>query len=116
MILILFESLNDSNNQCQLCTETSCTEEDDEGMIKCSKCKRAVHFRCTKLPFYQLRLFFTKSYRTYVCVNCGTVPEEFQKFCQNQEENLFEQLKREVDACENIIKVQNENQEKANKS
>ena len=99
------ESLNDSNNQFPLCTETSCTEEDDERMIKCSKCKRAVRFMCTKLPFYQLRLFFTKSYRAYVCVNCVTVPEEFQKLCKNQEENLFEQLKKEVGACENIIKM-----------
>ena len=51
--------------------------------LKCSKCKRAVHFTCKKLPLYQLRLFFTKSYRAYVCVNCVTMPKEFQKLCKN---------------------------------
>ena len=40
--------------------------------------ERAVHFVCTKFPTYQLKLFYTKNYRGYICVNCVKVPDEFQ--------------------------------------
>ena len=46
------------------------------------------------------------------CVNCVKVPDEFQQLFNKQEERLFEKRQREVEACENIIKVQRENEEK----
>ena len=36
---------------------------DNDRKIKCSKCKRSVHFICTNLPMYQQHLFHTKNYR-----------------------------------------------------
>ena len=106
------ESLDESNNNNQVCTESFCMDNDDSKTIKCTKCKRAVHYLCTKLPMYQLRLFFTKNYRGYICINCVKVPDEFQETFKKQEENLIEQYKREVSACENIIKIQKENENK----
>ena len=108
------ESLDESNNNNQVCTESFCMDNDDSKTIKCTKCKRAVHYLCTKLPMYQLRLFFTKNYRGYICINCVKVPDEFQETFKKQEENLIEQYKREVSACENIIKIQKENENKLN--
>ena len=103
------ESSDDQNHSNQ-CTESRCIAGDDERKIVCSKCKRAVHFVCTKLPTYQLKLFYTKNYRGYICVK---VPDEFQQLFNKQEERLFfEKCQREVEACENIIKVQRGNKEK----
>lgn len=106
------ESPDNQNNMNQVCTESRCTDGDAEKKIVCSKCKRAVHFVCTKLPTYQLKLFYTKNYRGYICISCVKVPEEFQQVFNKQEERLFEKCQREVEACENIIKVQRENEEK----
>ena len=62
---------------------------------------------------YQLRLFFTKkNYRGYICVNCVKGPDEFQETFKKQEKNLIKQYKREVSACENIIMIQKENENK----
>ena len=38
--------------------------------------------------------------------------DEFQETFKKQEKNLIEQYKREVSACENIIKIQKENENK----
>ena len=103
---------SDDQNHSNQCTESRCIAGDDEKKIVCSKCKRAVHFVCTKLPTYQLKLFYTKNYRGYICVNCVKVPDEFQQLFNKQEERFVEKCQREVEACENIIKVQRENEEK----
>ena len=104
------ESSDDQNHNNQ-CTESRCIAGDDEKKIV-SKCKTAVHFVCTKLPTYQLKLFYTKNYRGYICVNCVKVPDELQQLFNKEEERFFEKCQREVEACENIIKVQRENEEK----
>ena len=57
------ESLDGSICASKVCTQEKCIGGDDENKITCNKCKRAVHFVCTKLPLYQLKLFFTKDYR-----------------------------------------------------
>ena len=96
----------------QVCTQSCCTDYENDRKIKCVKCKRLVHFVCTKLPLYQLRLFFTRNYRSFVCENCVEIPEEFRTNYSNQEESIVNQYKREVKACENIIMVQKENESK----
>ena len=70
--------LDDSNSKTVVCTESSCIDDDND-----TKCKRSVHFLCTNLPIYQLRLFFTKNYRGFICVNCVQVSEEFQEIFKN---------------------------------
>ena len=106
------ESLDESNNNNQVCTESFCINDDNGRKIKCTNCKQAVHYLCTKLPMYQLRLFFTKNYCGYICVSCVKVPDEIQETFKKQEENLIEQYKRVVSACKNIIKIQKENENK----
>ena len=89
------ESSDDQNHTNQ-CTELRCIAGDDEKKVICSKCKRAVHFVCTKLPTYQLKLFYTKNYRGYICVNCVKMPDEFQQLFNKQEERFFEKCQREI--------------------
>ena len=52
-----------------LCT-ANCGIPSDTHMIDCNKCDRYTHFRCTKLPNYQISQFMSKGYRKYVCPNC----------------------------------------------
>ena len=103
---------NKSTNNNQVCNESRCVDGDEDQKIKCGKCKRSVHFACTNLPIYQLRLFFTKNYRSYICANCVYVPPEFQERFNNQREMINDHYKKEIRACENIIMVQKENEKK----
>ena len=49
----------------------------DEAII-CGECSVAVHFKCSKLPAYQIHRFLTaRNYRKYVCENCCSVPKYF---------------------------------------
>ena len=52
---------SDDQNYSNQCTESRCIAGDDEKKIVCSKCKRAVHFVCTKLPTYQDFMLFERS-------------------------------------------------------
>ena len=61
---------------------------------------------------YQLRLFHTKNYRGFICVNCIEVPDEFREMLKNQGESMIDTDKREIKACENIIMVQKDNESK----
>ena len=99
-------------SKAKVCSETNCIDGDEDKKIKCTKCKRLVHFACTNLPIYQLRLFFTKSYREFICVSCVEIPEEFKEKFERQETNTVATLKREIHACESIIMVQRENESK----
>ena len=111
-----------STNTAQLiCTITECTDDQDADSLQCSKCKRMVHYRCTKLPAYQIHLFKTrlknKSYR-YQCQNCVEVPQDLLDLIPNRErshssrktEKEIENLKRDIKGCENLIKHQEENE------
>ena len=80
----------------QLCTESCCVDGDGDRKVKCSKCKRSVHFICTNLPMYQLRLFHTKNYQGFICVNCIEVPDEFGEMLKNQGESMSDTYKREI--------------------
>ena len=56
--------------------------ENSKFMLACSKCKRLTHYRCTKLPAYQVTLFMKKGYRLYVCSLCvGEIDEEILGNC-----------------------------------
>ena len=57
-----------------MCTPNSCEKDEDEHVLECVDCHRCVHYRCTKLPLYQLQLFLTTGYRRYKCINCVEVP------------------------------------------
>ena len=53
-----------------VCTHQKCQEDDGLNRLFCVECKRFVHYRCTRLPLYQLECFITKKSRKYTCVNC----------------------------------------------
>ena len=58
-----------------LCTLSACISDEDIYKMKCNECQRLVHYKCTRLPTYQLQQFLTKGYRNFVCVKCVEVPE-----------------------------------------
>ena len=93
-----------------MCSQTNCIDGDEDKKIKCTKCKRLVHF--TNLPIYQLSLFFPKGYRGFISVSCVEIPEEFKEKFERQETKKVATLKREIHACESIIMVQRENESK----
>ena len=62
--------------------------------------------------FRRIKLFYTKNDRGYICDNCVKVPDEFQLLFNKREERFFQKCQREAEGCENIIKVQQENEEK----
>ena len=57
-----------------LCSSRTCRKDDDIYQLECAKCQRLVHYKCTKLPAYQLQRFLTTKYRKFMCVNCVEVP------------------------------------------
>ena len=64
------------------CSVMECEMENSKFMLACSKCKRLTHYRCTKLPAYQVTLFMKKGYRLYVCILCvGEIDEEILGNC-----------------------------------
>ena len=102
------------------CTKSSCTQDEDIHKLECAECKRLVHYKCTQLPVYQVQLFLTKGYRKFICVNCIDVPKYLMEILadnqaretSNKDKGELSRLKREVTACENIIKVHEENETK----
>ena len=61
------------------CAANGCTMETDDLMIKCHECKLHTHFKCTKLPVYQLFIYKTGK-RRYICELCtGSIPDDFLK-------------------------------------
>ena len=63
------EMITDDETYKNVCT-ANCGIPSDPQMIDCNKCNRYTHFRCTKLPDYQISQFMVKGYRKYVCSNC----------------------------------------------
>ena len=57
------------------CTDEVCNEDKDQYKLECKRCHRFVHYKCTKLPLYQITLFVTKGYQRYICVNCVDIPD-----------------------------------------
>jgi len=95
-----------------ICSDLECANDNDNLKINCVKCQRNVHYACTGLPPYQIRLFKTKGYRGYICGKCVPVSTEFKESISSQEESFIEIYRKEIKACENIIEAQKDNQKK----
>ena len=63
-----------------------------ENKLTNAKCKQKQHYRCTGLPTYQIRMFLTKKYRSFVCINCIPVSEELQIIVSRQEEGIVKSI------------------------
>ena len=65
-----------------LCTDSECIEDNGNHVLKCPKCNRNVHYRCTSLPAYQLQvILLVKKTRNsgYHCQNCVVVSDEIKE-------------------------------------
>ena len=51
-------------------TSQKCKDDENQHLLVCANCKRSVHYRCTRLPLYQIEQFVSKKVRKYTCVNC----------------------------------------------
>ena len=60
------------------CIKGECTEDDDNKKLKCDKCDKLFHYRCTGLPVFQIHHFLTKGYRKFMCESCTKVPEHLK--------------------------------------
>ena len=62
-----------------LCTYGSCTEVDGtNNKLKCDKCDKFFHYRCTGLPVFQIHHFLCKGYRKFICESCTKVTENLK--------------------------------------
>ena len=75
---------NASTKKC--CNHPLCDTENKD-VIVCGECSTSVHFKCSKLPAYQIHRFLTaKNYRKYVCESCcGELPNEFAIKCSDMD-------------------------------
>lgn len=74
------------------------------------KCRRLVHYYCTKLPVYMIQQLLRSKHERCQCVNCVKITEGLhQKFeaTTRKNENIIK-LTNEIKCCENIIQMQNE--------
>ena len=69
-----------------------------------------------RLPPYQLNMFLNKGYRKYVCVSCVPTPSELKRKLYEQADriNSCTHNRKEIVACEGIIKSKSENEKKLN--
>ena len=80
------------------CIDEQCREENNENMILCNKCKKYIHFTCTRLPPSVLQRFMTKGFKKYECDGCyGPVHEDyinncFDKVWMSREKELLSQI------------------------
>ena len=56
-----------------ICTDVVCAQDQDENSLKCVKCERFVHYRCTNLPAYQIQIIIKKRNYSFQCQNCVEV-------------------------------------------
>ena len=100
-------SLNASLN----CSMTRCNPDESSQKLVCADCKRSVHYKCTKLPAYQIQAYITKKKRNYYCASCIEVPAELERLINpiSKEQHEINRLRRDIKRCENLTKVSEEN-------
>ena len=94
------ESLVDDEKE--FCTEEKCTKVDIQHVLTCFDCKRHVHYRCTKLPTYQLECFITKKGRRFSCINCVEIRDEFLKSMSEGDPNQSFEVEELTQALKDI--------------
>ena len=115
------EECVDSNKSAKLvietgiwsCNYTYCNIEDNDDMLRCRKCKKTLHYQCSKLPAYQVSLFLSQTYKKkFVCESCVEVPESLTEKCtssiSNEKQNdESDRLREEVESkCKLITSLE----------
>ena len=79
------------------CTVSTCIEDKDINKLQCGQCKRKVHYKCSRLPAYQLQRYLVASlgqfYSKFLCQNCVNVPDSILK---------------EMTISDNVVSLENE--------
>ena len=97
------------------CTSVECVQDEDIYKLEYYDCKRRVHYKCTKLPAFQVQLCLTKHYRRFVCVNCIDIPEYLSDLMPSGQVDViessshtwsaFEELKDRCDNAEDELRI-----------
>ena len=66
-----------------MCSQHTCAEDEDQYKLECKEYRRWIHYRCTKLPLYQIERFLTKGYSRFICINCVVVSEYLKDIVPN---------------------------------
>ena len=107
-----------------ICTLSKCTDDQDTDVLKCYKCLRQVHYRCTSLPAYQIQVFIKKRTNKFECQNCVEVDSKLLVLVPIKErhhpslktEKEIEGLRLNIKCCENVINKQKEKQKELKKT
>ena len=111
-------SVNSSMDSTLKCSTSQCVDDDDTNRLRCESCGRKVHYRCTLLPTYQIQVLKKRTMK-FVCINCVNVSKQLQEVIDTQDvpfsivsrdKEEIKKLRKELSACENLLKVQYENQ------
>ena len=108
-------SLIEEEDTQQVCSQTQCkkTPELYVASLKCNTCGRSVHYRCTGLPPYMIEFFvrrFGGKQRKWCCQNCISASKEVKEAVSIDYDstNDVTHLRRDIAACENLVKAQQE--------
>lgn len=111
-----------SDDDLLICTPAQCTKDQDNDVLKCERCGRHVHYRCTLLPAYQVQLFkMNTRQHKFVCINCVAIDKKVLELVPNKPrpqpplrlEKEIEDLKRELEACKGLLKKYEEDKFRA---
>ena len=70
---------NKISQKLQECSPQKCFFKDESSKdvaLQCRKCHRAVHYKCSRLPSYQIQLCLSFEERRYQCPNCIKVSQQ----------------------------------------
>ena len=93
------------------CTQSKCILDESlnkKDILRCRKCQRFVHYVCSDLPDYQIQLCLLYKARSFQCRNCVQLSSELIDRIKSNEKLKIDALRKEIKACENIMKVQEE--------
>lgn len=91
-----------------LCTSLECISDGSNDVLKCAKCRKSYHYKCTQLPPYMIQQIILRKHERYQCINCVNVTEILSKTLLLEKLDEVHRLKNEIRCCENIISAQNE--------
>ena len=92
-----------------LCSSSRCFIAEDStenDVLQCRKCKRLVHYVCSDLPDYQIQICLNFKSRSFQCRNCVQISANLRDRINSNHESKIGKLRKEIIACENIIKAQ----------
>ena len=102
------------------CDDTKCVDPEKDVLI-CVKCRRRVHYKCTRFSAYQIHVIKTNRTNIYYCSNCVIVPRKLLDLVPLQNHSLsvsnskkeINRLRREIEACEALIKNHESNNDQS---